>query len=134
MKMKMCSQAWLVIGLGVGVLGLWSSAAPIGLDGDLVSGAYWSTIYEYLPEAGDNRFVGCTGSPCEIHMNATTQWMSCGDGVNPFLCWGGSFLGVKAKADGLTVHASTNNHLCYGINGPNEYACYTALSTPSFHY
>jgi hypothetical protein len=94
MRMKH-SQIALVIGLGVGLLALWGGAAPIGVNGDLVTGA-WGQYYFWAWEGEYEYLVICSRSYCLEHMDAQPVWLDCSDGPNaPWgNCKGGSFIGA----------------------------------------
>jgi len=117
LKMSKWSQVTLLMGLAVGFLAIWSGAAPVGLTGDLVTGS-WTELSIYEPYWGKSWSVGCTGSYCEPHMNATGVTFLCTTG-GPYSCYGPTFLGAQYKGDGYTVHA-LGPYVCAHVNDGSD--------------
>jgi hypothetical protein len=135
MKMKKRSQALLLVGLLIGLLGLWSSAAPVGLSGDLITAGSppWSiTMPDWGDHPGRGNQVGCTGTGCGIHYgNAATTWLYCPDGpvnLGSWRCTGGAFVGGKVVVSGATLHATATVNICSGVGSPAFETCYYHLS------
>jgi hypothetical protein len=135
-KTKKCSQASLLIGLLVGLAALWSSAAPIGLSGDLITAGAPTWILTGPDASANGNRVGCACSPCYLHYgNAGTIWLSCADGPTnyEFRCTGGSFLGARPVVSGGTIHASPYTGVCGGDTPEAQSYCQDSLSQSWVH-
>ncbi len=102
MKTRTFSVVPLLVGLVVGLLALWVSAAPVGATGDLVTGG-WVTCYD---ENYDKVFA--TSSDCDPCSGTTTGY--CDDNAT---CIGGSVSVVVAAPSGATPHAALRTP-CWG--------------------
>jgi hypothetical protein len=111
--MSKWSQVPLVIGLAVGCLAIWSGAAPVGLNGDLVTGS-WVELYRF-----DGKYIGCTGSTCQTGMNGKAVTLYCSQGY-PYTCYGGAFIGVEYQGNGHTVWSQWDGESPCSYDGGNE--------------
>jgi hypothetical protein len=102
-------QILLFASLVVGLAALWVGAAPLAIQGDLVTGGVTIILL------GDDVWVATDvfndGSSCKW-----TTYFYCNLVPSPgwgAWCWGGPILGFVA-GEGETPRASSTNHICDG--------------------
>jgi hypothetical protein len=127
MKMSRYSKVATLGGLAVGLLAMWAVAAPVGLSGDLITGATWTFSNG---DAGGYHFA-CPGT-CYQGMDGSATTLNCSDSPGGE-CHGGSFTGAQ-YGPGMTTRSSRSNGLCDGTSGNWQayWDCEYYLVTPTF--
>jgi hypothetical protein len=113
MKTSSISQIIVFCGLALGIMALWVSTAPIGINGDQVIGGWYS--YTTNPPESDK--IGCTSSSgCSACSGITYVYCYNGPVDKGWSCHGGGFYAAVAGV-GATGHGTGSKALCDGPYG-----------------